>query len=290
MTTRLEGKPVANALKHELVAAVARWQSQGVSPRMVTLLVGDDKASHVYAMQKARAALRLGIQFEIVQLPGDTPETDVARRVETFSRDQNVHGIMIELPLPQGMDSQRIISTIHALKDVDGMSPCHSFAKPSPDAALYPATPLACIRLLKHYGYPLRGRDVTVVGCGQTVGLPLIHLLIAEGATVVACHEYTQNVRAHLQRSDYAFVAVGKAGLITPDMVHGGLVVVDVGISQGANGEVAGDLHPQAAPLTRAYTPTPGGVGAVTTLQIFANLLHAMDMQQASGMLTVPSP
>ncbi|MFB5190964.1 bifunctional 5,10-methylenetetrahydrofolate dehydrogenase/5,10-methenyltetrahydrofolate cyclohydrolase [Alicyclobacillus fastidiosus] len=285
MTTRLEGKPVADRLKQELSEQVLHWKSIGIEPRMVTLLIGNDKASEVYAMQKARTARRLGIQFEILRLPESTSQRDVSDRVRELSEDARIHGIMLELPLPGEMDSQSVVSTIHALKDVDGMSPCHSFARPSPDAALYPATPLACIRLLKHYGYELRGRDVTVVGCGQTVGLPLIHLLIAEGATVVACHEYTVDVRAHLQRSEFAFVAVGKGGLIKPDMVHDGLVVVDVGISQGPGGVVIGDLAADAAPLTRAYTPTPGGVGAVTTLQIFANLMHAMDMQYAASMI-----
>lgn len=281
----LQGKPVAQSLRADVTTNVSMWKEQGIQPRMVTLLVGEDSASEVYALQKARWAKRLGILFDVVRLPANITQAHLQTRIADYSDNPLVHGIMVELPLPASMNKQAVVSTIHALKDVDGLSPCHSFAQSSPDAALYPATPLACIRLLKHYGYTLRGQDVTIVGCGQTVGLPLIHLLIAEGATVAACHEFTKDVRAHLQRSQIAFVAVGKAGLIQPDMVHETLTVVDVGISQNAAGEVMGDLSLAAAEQTAAYTPTPGGVGAVTTLQIFANLMHAMEMQRAASVI-----
>lgn len=285
MAIRLEGRPVADALRLDIARDVASWKAGGVTPKMITLLIGDDHASEVYALQKARWARRLGISFEVVHLAFETREADVSKQIERYSSDTSVHGIMLEMPLPAGIDAQLVVSQIHALKDVDGLSPCHSFAKPSPDAALYPATPLACIRLLKHYGYELRGADVTVVGCGQTVGLPLIHLLIAEGATIAACHEYTKDVTAHLQRSQIAFVAVGKGGLLRPEMVHPALTVVDVGISEGVDGTVLGDLAPEAASFTEAFTPTPGGVGAVTTLQIFSNLMHAMQLQRDAGLI-----
>lgn len=280
MAMMLPGKPVAVALQNEIVQQVDTWKSQGVKPRMMTLLVGSDSASTVYAEQKGRWARRLGISFEVVRLPADTSQSELERRVQQYSADESVHGIMVELPLPDTINKQKVVAAIHAMKDVDGMSPCHSFAQPSPQSALYPATPLACIRLLKHYRYDLKGTNVSVIGCGQTVGLPLIHLLIFEGATVSACHEYTQDVRARLQQSEIAFVAVGKPGLIHPEMVHDNLTVIDVGITQTESGEVLGDLAPEAAALTQAYTPTPGGVGAVTTMQIFANLMHAMDLQR----------
>lgn len=253
---------------------------------MVTVLVGDDKASEVYARQKARWAKRVNIGFDMLHFSEQIGTEELIRRIEELSRFSDVHGIMLEMPLPRSIDASRVVAAIHALKDVDGLSPCHSFAKPSPAAALYPATPLACIRLLHHYGYTLKGADVTLVGCGQTVGLPLLHLLIAEGATVSACHEYTTDITAHLQRSQIAIAAVGKAGLITKDMVHEHLTVVDIGISQGPDGAVLGDLDVEAAERVAAYTPTPGGVGGVTTLQIFANLLHGMALQDEARLLS----
>ncbi|KRW92153.1 methenyltetrahydrofolate cyclohydrolase [Alicyclobacillus tengchongensis] len=285
MAEQLLGRPVALALSEDIAAEAAIWQARGIQPKLVTLLVGDDPASSVYAAQKRRTAERLGVEFEIVRLPQTCDTHELIRRIEALNADPLVHGIMIEMPLPGDVDVQRVVSAIDALKDVDGLSPCHSIAKPTPEAALYPATPLACIRLLKHYGYKLQGADVTLVGCGQTVGLPLLHLLIAEGATVAACHEFTRDVKSHLQNSEIAIVAVGKGGLLHGEMVHGGLTVVDVGISQGEDGEVQGDLAPEAAPLTKAYTPTPGGVGTVTTVQIFANLMHGMKLQHDAGML-----
>lgn len=285
MTRRLEGHPVVQALREDITRDVKKWCQTGIVPKMVTLLVGDDKASALYAEQKARLANRLGITFEVTRLPDDTSSAQLEAKVATLSEDPTIHGIMLELPLPSGTDKHAAIAAIHALKDVDGLSPCHSIAQDSPEAALYPATPLACIRLLKHYGYDLLGLDVSVIGCGQTVGMPLIHLLIGEGATVMACHEHTRDVAAHLKHSSVAFVAVGHPGLVKPDMVHDALTVVDVGITQGPNG-ILGDLDPEAASKTQAYTPTPGGVGAVTTTQIFANLMHAMDLQQKAGLIT----
>lgn len=285
LAKRLEGRPVADALREDVERDVRMWTDAGVQPRLVTLLVGDDRASEVYAEQKHRFANRMGIEFDIVRLPPTCSEMDLVQRIHDLNADAAVHGIMLEMPLPSGIDAQRVVSAIHAFKDVDGLSPCHSFAKPTPEAALYPATPLACIRLLKHYGYQLRGADVTLIGCGQTVGMPLLHLLIAEGATVAACHEWTKDVAAHLQRSEIAIVAVGKAGLLQANLVHPSLTVVDVGISQSDEGEVLGDLAVDAASRTAAFTPTPGGVGAVTTVQIFANLMHAMTLQREAGLI-----
>ncbi|WAH36919.1 bifunctional 5,10-methylenetetrahydrofolate dehydrogenase/5,10-methenyltetrahydrofolate cyclohydrolase [Alicyclobacillus dauci] len=285
MSIQLDGAPVAQTLRTDIRQAVSNWKSTGVQPKMVTLLVGDDKASELYAFQKARWAQRLGIEFDVDRLPADVDIADLQGRVANYSADSQVHGIMVELPLPDGIDKQAVVGHIHALKDVDGLSPCHSFAQASPDSALYPATPLACIRLLKHYGYTLQGADVTVVGCGQTVGLPLIHLLIAEGATVAACHEHTKDVRSHLRSSQIAFVAVGIPGLIKADMVHERLTVVDVGISETESGEVLGDLDAEATSHVQAFTPTPGGIGAVTTVQIFSNLMHAMNLQRQAGLI-----
>lgn len=279
---RLVGQPVAQALRQDIQFAVDKWKARNIMPRMVTLLVGEDKASAVYAQQKARWASRLGIAFDVQRLNGAVTTSDLQRQISLLSGDASIHGIMLELPLPAEINGHAVFDSIHALKDVDGLSPCHSIAQDQLEAALYPATPLACIRLLKHYGYSLQGVDVTVIGCGQTVGMPLIHLLIGEGATVVACHEHTRDIAAHLHRSAIAFVAVGRPGLITADMVHEGLTVVDVGISEGPDG-VLGDLDHRATEYVEAYTPTPGGIGAVTTSQIFANLLHAMDLQWQVG-------
>lgn len=284
MVMRLVGQPVAQALRADIQAGVDGWKARGVSPHMVTLLVGDDKASAVYAEQKSRVAARLGIAFDVERLSGAVSTVDLQHQIEKLSDDKSIHGIMLELPLPATIDGHAVCDSIHALKDVDGLSPCHSIAQDQLEAALYPATPLACIRLLKYYGYDLQGLDVTVVGCGQTVGMPLIHLLIGEGATVVACHEHTRDISSHLRRSTIAFVAVGRPGLVTEDMVHDALTIVDVGISEGPDG-VLGDLDPDAVPSLKAYTPTPGGVGAVTTSQIFANLLHAMDLQLQENLI-----
>lgn len=278
-TLQLKGKPVAETIRSVVQANVATWVAKGTQPRIDTLLVAGDPASAYYAQSKAKAAAKLGIAFHLLEFPETVSQATLLETIRALNDNPAVHGIMVELPLPKQVDSDAVVGSIHPFKDVDGLTPANRLAVVTGGAGLYPATPLACIQLAKHYGYSLAGKNVTLVGRGRTVGLPLLHLLLRENATVTVCHSRTPDIGFHLQSADLAFVAVGRAGLVTKEMVHPRLVVVDAGINETSDGSIVGDVADDVLGSVAALSPTPGGVGIVTTAQLFANLLHAMELQ-----------
>jgi methylenetetrahydrofolate dehydrogenase (NADP+) / methenyltetrahydrofolate cyclohydrolase len=281
----LKGKPVAKSLEAKIIQKVADCRHNGSRLKMVTILVDGDKASHVYAMQKRKTAERLGIENELRHFPNHVTESELVRSIRALNEDNTVHGIMLELPLPKHISADAVISEIHPLKDVDGLTPENRMANLSGAPGIYPATPQACVRLLEYYGHSLYGKHVVIVGCGKTVGMPLLHLLIRKGATVTACHAGTRDLRSHVREADILFTAVGKADLITKDMVHDDLVIIDAGIHQTATKEIVGDTSREAAERVAAISPTPGGVGVITTMQLFTNLTVALELQSGSRQL-----
>lgn len=279
MTLMLRGRPVAEEIQKDVADRVTHYRGRGVIPKIVTLLTEGDPASSHYAKMKQRRADKLGIQFELLEFPHSVGESELIQVVQTLNDDVSVHGVMVELPLPEPVSSERVIERISPLKDVDGLTRPNRYANVFGDPGIYPATPIACVRLLKHYGYDLSGKHVTLVGCGKTVGMPLFHLLIRENATVTVCHAGTRDLSLHMCQAEVGFVAAGSAGLITPQMVHPNLILVDAGINETPDGKIVGDVAPEVAQCIEALSPTPGGVGPVTTMQLFANLMRAIDMQ-----------
>ncbi|RIV19185.1 bifunctional 5,10-methylenetetrahydrofolate dehydrogenase/5,10-methenyltetrahydrofolate cyclohydrolase [Alicyclobacillaceae bacterium I2511] len=285
MTHQLVGKPVATTLYGQIRKAVQDWKFKGVAPKIVTLLVGSDPASATYAQSKSKTAHKLGIDFELLQLPADTSERQLIQAIEVLNRSPQVHGIMVELPLPVPLDASRVATAIRPDKDVDGLHPANQWANMMGTPGVYPATPQACLRLLHHYGYSLQGRRVTLIGSGRTVGLPLLHQLLQAQATVSVCHVATQDLKPYVEDAEIVISAAGKAHLLQPEWVRPETVLIDIGMSQDSQGRLCGDAHPAAAAKVHACTPTPGGVGPVTTAQLFANLLHAMSLQPADTLL-----
>jgi methylenetetrahydrofolate dehydrogenase (NADP+)/methenyltetrahydrofolate cyclohydrolase len=222
----------------------------------------------------------LGISVQLHRHPADVSEKALARSIQILNQDPSVHGVLLELPLPGHLSEERMTAELSPLKDVDGLCPANRLALLTGQPGIYPATPLACIRLIKYYGYTLAGKDVALVGCGKTVGGPLLHLLLHEHATVTVCHAYTRDLAVHLKTAEIAFIAVGHAGLIVPSMVHSGLVLIDVGINPLPDGKITGDVDPSVAEVVAAMSPTPGGVGTVTTVELFTNLMKAIELQQ----------
>ena len=276
----LSGRQLAENLRARVREEAARWRGRAVVPKLAVVWVQGDPASEHYAQTKMRSAERLGISVALYRHPSDVSEEALIETIGNLNRDLSVHGILLELPLPDHISADRLTAALDPKKDVDGLCPDNQMALVTGAFGLYPATPLACIRLLQHYGYTLAGKDVALVGCGKTVGSPLLHLLLRERATVTVCHAYTRDLTVHLKHAEIAMVAVGHPSLITPPMVHPDLVVVDVGINPLPDGNVVGDVDPEVAHHVAALTPTPGGVGVVTTVEIFANLLRAVAWQQ----------
>jgi methylenetetrahydrofolate dehydrogenase (NADP+)/methenyltetrahydrofolate cyclohydrolase len=275
----LAGRDLALRLRARVSAEAMRWRQRNITPRLAVVWVEGDLASEQYAQTKLRSAEKLGISVLLDRHPGTVSQEALIASVEQLNRDPTVHGILLELPLPTHCQVDTVTQALDAKKDVDGLSRANHLALITGDVGLYPATPLACLRLLQHYGYDLVGKHVVLVGCGKTVGAPLLHLLLRARATVTVCHADTVDLTPHLKQADIALVAVGHPGLITKAMVHPGLTLIDVGINPVADGKVVGDVDPQVAEYVLALSPTPGGVGAVTTVEIFANLMRAMAWQ-----------
>ncbi|RJX38927.1 bifunctional 5,10-methylenetetrahydrofolate dehydrogenase/5,10-methenyltetrahydrofolate cyclohydrolase [Paenibacillus pinisoli] len=280
MALLMKAKEAADQVCSEIIAEVNELGRHGIQPHLATIIVEGDPASAYYAEAKRKIAERLGISFRLHAFQADVEEDRIIALIRELNEDVAVHGIMLELPLPQHISARRVEREIHPGKDIDGVTPHSKLATLTGEPGLYPATPQACIYLLKHYGFALEGKNVTLVGRGQTVGLPLFHLLQREQATVTVCHSRTPDIASHLSHADIAFLAVGRPNRITSDMVHERLIVVDAGINESEDGRITGDGAADLATHVAAVSPVPGGVGTLTTAILFQNLMKAIRMQQ----------
>ncbi|GIP37208.1 bifunctional 5,10-methylene-tetrahydrofolate dehydrogenase/5,10-methylene-tetrahydrofolate cyclohydrolase [Paenibacillus sp. J31TS4] len=279
MGRTLLGKPVALDVQEQIVSETKKWKEKGITPLLAVLMVEGDPASAAYAEAKRRVADRLGIAYTVERLPAGTGQEELEARMEALSGRADVHGILLELPLPKGLQAEAVLARLDPRKDVDGMTGASKLALLTGAPGLLPATPQACIRLLKHYGYPLAGKHAVLIGRGATVGMPLLHLLLRENATVTVCHSHTKDLAGPLCQADYVFVAAGRPGIVNKEMAHPRLVVIDAGINEGPGGSIVGDAEPEVGEAVAAMTPTPGGVGTLTTVLLFSNLMKAMDLQ-----------
>lgn len=279
-TTILDGKALAVGIRKEIAAEVETYARRGIRPRLAAVLVGDDPGSHCYAQAKERVAGEVGIAFGLHRLAGDTPEEELLALVADLNNDPAVHGIMIELPLPGHLNRVRVLNAVLPDKDVDGVHPVNRGRLMAGDDGLFPATPLSCLEILRRYGIKPAGLDAVIVGRGETVGKPLALLLLRENATVTLCHTRTRDLAAHTRRADLLVAAAGRAGLIGPEMVKPGAVVLDTGTNPAPEGGIRGDVEFEAVRgVASAITPVPGGVGSVTTTLVMRNLLRAVARQ-----------
>lgn len=282
MAKLLKTRDLANQISESILLQVDAWKAKGIQPAIATILVQGDPASEYYAKAKEKLARKLGVQFHLMVFPADITERHLTEVIEALNEDPNIHGIMLELPVPEHIRVAKLSDAISPLKDVDGISSANKLACVTGEKGLYPATPQSCIRILHHYGYPLQGKHVVLIGRGETVGRPLMQLLLRENATLTVCHSYTHNMADHIAKADILITAAGRSGLVTPEMVHPKLVIIDAGINETDEG-ITGDVDPEAAEAVEAMTPVPGGVGTLTTVILFENVLKAMDLQQLDG-------
>jgi len=279
---QIKGMPIANKIREEITAEVEKSKARGTNPKLAVVLVGDDEASVVYARSKEKVGDKLGIQVELHVKPASTPEDEVLKLIDRLNADDDVHGILVELPLPKGIGKEKVMARLDPLKDVDGVHPVNRgyLLGGQEHLALIPATPLACIELMERAGVELRGKRVTLVGRGDTVGRPLASLLIKRDATITVCHTKTVDLPSVVRAGEIVVVAAGKAGLVTGDMLSPGQVVIDAGINAKEDGGITGDVDfDSAVNVVKAITPVPGGVGSLTTTIIMNNLLKAIKLQ-----------
>jgi methylenetetrahydrofolate dehydrogenase (NADP+)/methenyltetrahydrofolate cyclohydrolase len=279
----IDGKAVAAAVRGEVRERVARLAERGVVPGLATVLVGDDPASQVYVGSKERACREVGIASFGHRLRASTAQRELLELVHALGRDARVHGVLVQLPLPEGVDAQAVIEAIPPAKDVDGLHPVSQGRLMAGQPGLRPCTPLGVMRLLDEVGVTLRGARAVVVGRSLLVGKPVAFLLLERHATVTMCHSRTADLAGEVGRADVLVAAAGQAGLVRGEWVRAGAVVIDVGINRGADGKVRGDVEfGPAAERASHITPVPGGVGPMTVAMLLANTVTAAERMQAA--------
>lgn len=262
------------ALAARIRADVAREAEELGGAGLATVLVGDDPASEIYIARKHAAANEVGIETRDIRLPASTPEDDVVALVEELNADDSVDGMLVQLPLPAGVDEVRVTHAVDPVKDVDGFHPVNAGNLYLGTPLHIPATAWGCMQLLAEYGIEVNGADAVVIGRSEIVGKPMTMLLLAANATVTVCHSRTRDLAAHTRRADILVAAVGRPGLVTPDMVKPGAAVVDVGINRTDDG-LRGDVDPAVAEVAGYLTPVPGGVGPMTIALLLRSTLQA---------------
>ena len=269
--TRIDGKALAVKVRSEVAEDVRAF---GEPICLATILVGDDPASHVYVGKKHDASAEAGIDSRDHRFPSDTAESEILDLLAELNADDDVDGILVQLPLPEHMDEPRVTRSVDPAKDVDGFHPLNAGLLYLGEPLHVPATPLGVMAMLAEYGVELRGTEAVVIGRSEIVGKPMSMLLLAEHATVTICHSRTVDLAAHTRRADVLVAAVGRPGLVTPDMVKPGATVVDVGVNRTEAGLV-GDVDPAVFEVAGLMTPVPGGVGPMTIAMLLRNTLTA---------------
>jgi methylenetetrahydrofolate dehydrogenase (NADP+)/methenyltetrahydrofolate cyclohydrolase len=278
---KLRGAPLADAAITHVTQAVERLRANGLQPTLAVVLVGDDGAAQSYAESKRKMAEKLGITLRLARLNPEASQGEFLEQVSSLSNDDSVHGILIELPLPKNLDANEALARLVPFKDVDGIGPKNMgyLASGAEDCAVLPATPQACIRLAKTR-VNLDGARVAVVGRGRTVGRPLALMLVNRSATVTVCHSRTSDLSRVLRECDIVFLAAGRPGLVKGSDLRAGQIVVDAGINF-VDGRMTGDLDAlSAAPIIDYFSPVPGGVGRLTSVIVFENLLKCIALQR----------
>jgi methylenetetrahydrofolate dehydrogenase (NADP+) / methenyltetrahydrofolate cyclohydrolase len=278
--TILDGKATAAAIREDLTGRVAKLTQAGLAPGLGTVLVGDDPGSRSYVNGKHRDCAQVGILSIRRDLPADASQQQVEDTVAELNADPACTGYIVQLPLPPGLSAQRVLELIDPAKDADGLHPTNLGRLVLGEPAPLPCTPRGIVELLRRFGVPIAGADVTVVGRGITVGRSLGLLLTrrSENATVTLCHTGTRDLAAHTRAADIVVVAAGRPGLLTADMVKPGAAVLDVGISRTDAGLV-GDVDPGVAEVAGYLAPMPGGVGPMTRAMLLANVVEAAEQR-----------
>jgi methylenetetrahydrofolate dehydrogenase (NADP+)/methenyltetrahydrofolate cyclohydrolase len=270
--TLIDGKALGAKVREEVAASVAVLGHVGLA----TVLVGDDPASHIYIDLKQKAAQQAGMEARDLKLPADMTQEELLSTIGELNADDAVDGLLVQLPLPDHIDENRVIEAIAPEKDVDGIHPfnagCLYLGRPT----LVPGTPLGVMRMLDEYEIPLEGARAVVIGRSAIVGKPMAHLLLQRNATVTICHSRTQDLQRHTLDADVLVAAVGRTHLVSADMVKAGSTVIDVGMNRAEGSrKVLGDVDPDAMERAAYMTPVPGGVGPMTIAMVLQNTVSA---------------
>lgn len=272
----INGKQISENIRAKLREEVQKLSAQGFKPGLAVVLVGEDPASQVYVRNKEKACVDLGYYSEVHRLPGTTSQEDLLALVDKLNRQETIHGILVQLPLPKHIDEKSVIDAISVEKDVDGFHPVNVGNLVIGDDSLLPCTPAGVIELIKETGVDLAGKHAVVIGRSNIVGKPVSLLLQRENATVTMCHSRTVNMKELTKQADILVVAIGRANFVDASYVKPGAVVIDVGMNRLENGKLAGDVDFESVKeVSGPITPVPGGVGPMTITMLMQNTLIA---------------
>ncbi len=271
----IDGKAIAKKVREEVKEEVEKLKKEGIEPFLAVILIGDDPASQVYVRNKEKAAAKVGIKSVTHRLPADIPEEEVRELIQKLNEDPQVHGILIQLPLPKHLPERELLELVDPRKDADGFHPYNMGRLLIGAPTQLPCTPHGIIRLLDEEGIEIKGKDAVVVGRSVIVGKPLGLLLLSRHATVTYCHTKTRDLAEHTRRADILVVAAGRPRIISADMVKDGAVVIDVGVNRLEDGSLCGDVDFESVKEKASYiTPVPGGVGPMTVAMLLKNTVE----------------
>jgi len=272
----INGKEIAQELRMEMKHDVSELKQKGYTPHLTVVLIGDHPASMSYVKGKKKACEETGISSEIIHLPETTSEKELLHVIDRLNSDKSVHGILVQLPLPENINERHIIEAIDPLKDVDGFNPVNIGKMMTGEDTFLPCTPYGIITMLKRKNIEIEGKHAVIIGRSNIVGKPVGQLLLNENATVTYCHSKTINLKAYTQAADILVVAIGREHAISKEDIKTGSVVIDVGINRMENGKLTGDVNFDEAQKKAAYiTPVPRGVGPMTITMLLKNTIKA---------------
>ena len=281
MAEILDGKAVAKKIKENLKKEVEELKQNGVFPKLAVIMVGNDPGSKIYVRNKSIACEEVGIEYEEYLLDENTTMEELLGLINKLNQDISVNGILLQSPIPKGLDINEAFKTIAPEKDVDGFNPCNVGKLCLGQDSFVSCTPYGIIKLLEDYGIEIEGKDAVVVGRSNIVGKPMMQCLLNKNATVTICHSKTMKLDRVTKKADILVVAIGKSKFITKDMVKEGAIVIDVGINRGEDGKLCGDVdYDEVSEVASYITPVPGGVGPMTIAMLMHNIVKAAKMKE----------
>jgi len=275
---KIDGNALSQKLRAEVTLRTTALKAKGITPGLAVILVGENPASQVYVRNKVKACEDCGLHSILEKHPASLTEAALLNRIDALNQDTSIHGILVQLPLPEHIDAQKVIEAISPAKDVDGFHIASAGALMTGMPGFWPCTPYGCMKMLESIGYELKGKHAVVIGRSNIVGKPMALMLLQKNATVTICHSATQDLKAITLQADVIVAAVGKRNILTADMVKPGAVVLDVGMNRNEEGKLCGDVDFAGVEKIAGYiTPVPGGVGPMTITMLLVNTLEAAE-------------
>ncbi|MBR2240922.1 MAG: bifunctional methylenetetrahydrofolate dehydrogenase/methenyltetrahydrofolate cyclohydrolase FolD [Clostridia bacterium] len=276
MAVLIDGKELAKKIRMELKDEVVELKNKGINPKLAVIMVGDDKASKVYVKNKSKACEEIGIEYEEFLLNENTTMEKLLNLIEELNERIDIHGILLQSPIPKNLDINQAFNKIDYRKDVDGFHPINVGKLSIGEDCFISCTPFGVIKMLEEYDIEIQGKNVVIIGRSNIVGKPLIQCMLKKNGTVTVCHSKTQNIKEITKNADILIAALGKAKFVTQDMVKDGAVIIDVGINRNDEGKLVGDVDFENVEKKASYiTPVPGGVGPMTIAMLMTNVVKA---------------